>query len=78
MRYSFHIALAALAIAAATGSAKADPYRWCAIFSDDLGGVTSCYFDTLDQCRATVSGIGGQCIPNPSHSAPPDRRRSRR
>ena len=62
------VAIAALllvAVGAAFDTAKADPYRWCAIFSGDLGGVRSCYFMTLEQCQATVSGVGGNCSPNP-------------
>jgi|GEM_PF-552436 hypothetical protein len=27
-------------------------------------GQTNCGFLTLEQCRATVSGIGGFCVPN--------------
>ena len=26
----------------------------------------SCSFDTMRQCRATISGIGGDCIQNPA------------
>ena len=47
-----------------TGPAAADPYRWCAVLgmSGDVG--TNCYFMTLEQCRATISGVGGFCTPN--------------
>lgn len=41
-------------------SAKADPYRWCAVYR----GSSICYFMTLDQCRAAVSGSNGFCMPN--------------
>jgi uncharacterized protein DUF3551 len=42
-----------------------DPYPWCAVYSsDDGGGGTNCGFLTIEQCRATVSGIGGFCEPN--------------
>jgi hypothetical protein len=40
---------------------QADPYRWCAEYG---GGGTNCYFLTLEQCRAAVSGVGGFCVPN--------------
>lgn len=43
--------------------AHADPYRWCAQYSGK-SGATNCYFVTLEQCRATVSGVGGFCVPN--------------
>jgi Protein of unknown function (DUF3551) len=44
--------------------ARADPYRWCALYSGDAGGASNCGFVTLAQCQATVSGIGGSCEPN--------------
>jgi hypothetical protein len=43
------------------GSASADPYRWCAI--DNVGGGTNCGFVTVEQCRASISGVGGSCEP---------------
>lgn len=59
----------AILFVAFTGSlietAKADPYRWCAEYSGGFGGGgTNCYFLTLEQCRAAVSGVGGFCRPN--------------
>jgi len=42
-----------------------DPYRWCAVYGGrGGGGGTNCGFLTIEQCRATVSGIGGFCEPN--------------
>jgi Protein of unknown function (DUF3551) len=43
-----------------------DNTRWCAEYSDGDSGLggTNCGFFTLAQCRATVSGIGGFCVPN--------------
>ena len=41
-----------------------DPYPWCAVYSGDAGGASNCGFLTIEQCRATVSGIGGFCEPN--------------
>jgi Protein of unknown function (DUF3551) len=38
-------------------------YPWCADFMLDLG--TNCGFDSLEQCRAAIGGVGGQCYPNP-------------
>jgi Protein of unknown function (DUF3551) len=54
-----------------------DPYRWCAVYGAKSGGATNCGFVTLAQCRATVSGIGGMCQPNPFYN-PGKARRSRR
>ena len=41
---------------------QADPYRWCAMYG--AKGATNCYFLSLDQCRAALSGMGGFCQPN--------------
>src|SRR4029453_16404321 len=41
-----------------------DPYPWCAQYSGSGGGGTNCGFLTIEQCRETVSGIGGFCVPN--------------
>ena len=46
--------------------ARADQYRWCAIYSGgDFGGAYNCYFVTLQQCQMAVSGVGGICTPSP-------------
>ena len=39
--------------------AQAQDYPWCAIYAKD--GDTHCFFTSLEQCMATVSGIGGFC-----------------
>jgi hypothetical protein len=39
------------------GTANAEPYPWCAVYSAYAG--RNCGFVTLEQCMATVSGIGG-------------------
>ncbi len=39
-----------------------DPYPWCANYGGDASGSSNCGFLTLEQCRATVSGIGGFAI----------------
>jgi hypothetical protein len=69
MRTMFATALAALAIAAATDTAQADPYGWCALYGGaGRGGGTNCYFVTLGQCQAAISGNGGFCQPNPFYT----------
>jgi hypothetical protein len=67
--------------------AQADPYRWCAEYAGGKrGGSTSCYFHTIEQCRAAVSGVGGFCRVNlfydglpvrTPEDGPPRRRSSR-
>ena len=77
MRYVF-AALIVLLAGSASEPAAADPYRWCAIYSADADGGTNCYFTTLEQCYAAVSGNGGFCRPNPFYSGLADGpRRSR-
>jgi len=59
------LALAVSAIAWAS-PAKAQTYPWCAVYGGiDGDNGTNCGFDTLQQCRATISGIGGWCQQNP-------------
>jgi Protein of unknown function (DUF3551) len=43
-------------------------YPWCSIYSTGFGssGHRSCYFTSWEQCLATMSGLGGLCIENPS------------
>ena len=42
------------------------PFGWCADFQGDAG--TNCGYVTLEQCRAAIGGVGGQCSPNPARS----------
>ncbi len=75
------LGLAALAMPAALTATPAqaydmpyDPYPWCAVYSGDAGGASNCGFLTIDQCRATVSGIGGSCEPNQFYNPRPSAR----
>jgi hypothetical protein len=67
--------LAILAIGSMVGPAHADPYKWCAVYSggDMGGGGSSCYFWTIEQCRASVSGVGGFCAVNNFYDGQPVR-----
>ena len=70
MRFAF-AALVILFGSSLFDVANADPYRWCAEYTGGaLGGSSNCYFLTLEQCRATVSGVGGTCVPNPFYTGP--------
>jgi uncharacterized protein DUF3551 len=56
------------------GAASADPYRWCAVYSGSRGGgASNCGFVTLEQCRATASGMGGFCQENLFYTGPEGR-----
>ena len=72
----------AAAVAVAAGPAAADPYKWCAVYdSGEDGGGTNCGFVTLEQCRATISGMGGFCELNRFYTGPeqkPAKRERRR
>jgi hypothetical protein len=59
------LALVVMLLAGAIPStAKADPYRWCGIYGGDSAAATNCYFVNLEQCRMSMSGNGGYCVPN--------------
>lgn len=58
------LAISTLISILAVDGARADPYRWCAVFGSQHSGATSCYSVTWEQCMATVSGVGGFCAPN--------------
>jgi len=54
--------LIGLFVSSAFDTVRADPYRWCADLSIGEGdSATNCGFQTWEQCRAAVSGIGGVC-----------------
>jgi len=69
-------ALAGLMIGLAAEAAHADKYKWCAQYSDQGGGSSNCYFVTLAQCQAAVSGVGGYC--RPSNFGGPEEEQPRR
>jgi hypothetical protein len=53
----------------ATSNAHADPYKWCAVLN--MGDAAyNCGFVTIEQCRATVSGVGGFCELNQFYIEP--------
>ena len=53
-------------------------YPWCAVYSNATVGATNCGFSTLAQCRATISGVGGMCQPNPAYVGPAPRPQQKR
>jgi hypothetical protein len=55
-----------------------DPYPWCAVYGGRGGGGTNCGFLTIEQCRATISGIGGFCTPNQFYNPRPAARARKR
>jgi hypothetical protein len=53
----------------AASAQSAYSYPWCARYYKE-GTPTSCYFTSYQQCRASVSGIGGLCFQSPYYHAP--------
>lgn len=66
-------ALAVAALTALTRPAAAIEYPWCALYGSTDDGGRNCGFSTLEQCMATVSGIGGGCERNLFYTGPAER-----
>ncbi|NWG25275.1 MAG: DUF3551 domain-containing protein [Pseudorhodoplanes sp.] len=70
------LVIAGLLLAAAVSqSASAQGVQtspWCAQFTE--GNGTDCSYPTFQACQATISGVGGQCNPNPFSPSNPPRR----
>jgi hypothetical protein len=67
------------AMAALPQPARAEiEYPWCAEYGGHDGGAENCGFETLEQCRATVSGIGGFCQRNLRYNEPANPARHKR
>ncbi len=58
------------------GTAQARVERpWCAMIPMyQAGPAQLCHFDTLEQCRVEVHGLGGWCSLNPYYREPDARR----
>ena len=84
MQHTILISLtAALGLLASSGPGAAEiTYPWCAQYGGWDGGGRNCGFSTYEQCRATVSGVGGYCEANPMyrpiHDVPAVSRKHRR
>jgi len=44
-------------------------YPWCSVRG--RSGSMSCYYTSWEQCRVTMSGIGGYCIQSPYYRGAP-------
>jgi hypothetical protein len=69
MRLSLVVVGILLGAIASVTPAKAQNYPWCAIYNKGANDM-SCSFDTFDQCKASVSGIGGFCMANNTYVPP--------
>ena len=68
----FLISVALLCDQAASAQSPTS-YPWCARYYKE-GFPTSCYFASYQQCKTTVSGIGGYCYASPYYHGPAARR----
>jgi hypothetical protein len=51
-------------------AAEAQNYPWCSMV--DLGDeILNCGFDSLEQCKASLSGGGDRCVENNTYKPPP-------
>ena len=51
-------------------TAQAQNYPWCSMV--DLGDeILNCGFDSLEQCKGSLSGGGDTCIQNNTYKPPP-------
>jgi Protein of unknown function (DUF3551) len=46
-------------------------YPWCSLGGSRGSNALSCYFTSWEQCRATMSGRGGNCVESPYYHAQP-------
>jgi Protein of unknown function (DUF3551) len=70
------IAAALLGEMPAVSAQSPTSYRWCAKYYKE-GSPTSCYFTSYQQCKTTLSGIGGYCFESPYYHAAPTNAPSR-
>jgi uncharacterized protein DUF3551 len=70
MQATVLVALAAVLVLLAPGSGDARDYPFCASYNDETG-ARNCGFETMQQCRAAVSGAGGFCGVNPAYRPEP-------
>jgi hypothetical protein len=77
---SFFLIAAALLGEVQSASAQSPTsYPWCAKYYESWNfSSISCYYTSYEQCRTTMSGIGGVCIHSPYYrGAPPSARVTR-
>jgi hypothetical protein len=73
------LAILTLATIAMTQSATAQTYNprypICAKIVQNFGGERyECQYDSMEQCRERVAGLGGQCVVNPFYAGGRNRR----
>ena len=74
MRALTLIALLATMLLGTIEPSAAREYPWCAFYGPS---TRNCGFVSLEQCRATITGIGGYCGQNPLYQPGPQPRSRR-
>src|SRR5262249_13236490 len=49
----------------ASRAQNAYSYPWCSLGGTKDSNALSCYYTSWEQCRITMSGIGGLCVQSP-------------
>jgi hypothetical protein len=67
---AFLLAAAALTGAVAPAAAQSpNNYSWCGVYPGKFG-ARSCYYNSYEQCIATMRVVGGYCSQNPGYQGP--------
>ena len=66
------IVAAALTVETQVSNAQSPySYPWCSLGGTKDSNALSCYYTSREQCRVTMSGIGGNCVQSPYYHAQP-------
>ena len=65
------IAAALLGKTQVSNAQSAYSYPWCSLGGTKDSNALSCYYTSREQCRTTMSGIGGICVESPYYHAQP-------
>src|SRR5215470_11942687 len=67
----FIVAVTLLGETQLSNAQSAYSYPWCSLGGSRGSNALSCYFTSWEQCRATMSGRGGNCVQSPYYHAQP-------
>jgi hypothetical protein len=67
----FVIASVLLGETQVSNAQNAYSYPWCALGGPRNSNALSCYYTSWEQCRITMSGIGGVCVQSPYYHPQP-------
>ena len=61
----FVVAAALLGKTQVSNAQSAYSYPWCSLGGTKGSNALSCYYRSWEQCRMTMSGLGGLCVASP-------------